>query len=71
MKDAYPGFEDVIAASIDDAAVRPLTPAYTDVSLAIQRALHPPDKIDPEDPGPTYDELKQAVEDAVLREGLL
>jgi multiple sugar transport system substrate-binding protein len=71
VTDAFPGFEDVISASIDDAAVRPLTPAYTDVSLAIQRALHPPEKIDPEDPGPIYDELKQAVEDAVLREGLL
>jgi multiple sugar transport system substrate-binding protein len=71
VKKAFPGFEDVIAASIEDAAIRPLTPAYTDVSLAIQRALHPPDKIDPANPGPTYDELKQAVEDAVLREGLL
>jgi multiple sugar transport system substrate-binding protein len=71
VKEAYPGFEDVIAASIDDAAVRPLTPAYTDVSLAIQRSLHPPDKIDPADPTPAYEELRQAVEDAVKREGLL
>jgi multiple sugar transport system substrate-binding protein len=71
VKEAYPGFEDVISASIDDAAVRPLTPAYTDVSLAVQRALHPPDKIDPADPTPTYEELKEAVEDAVKREGLL
>ena len=71
ITDAYPGFEDVIKASIDDAAVRPLTPAYTDVSLAIQRALHPPSKIDPDDPGPVYEELKESVEEAVLREGLL
>ena len=71
VQDAYPGFADEIKKSIDDAAVRPLTPAYTDVSLAIQRALHPPAKIDPADPGPAYEELKQAVEDAVKREGLL
>jgi multiple sugar transport system substrate-binding protein len=71
VQDAYPGFADDVRLSIDDAAVRPLTPAYTDVSLAIQRALHPPEEIDPEDPGPAYDELRQAVEDAVLREGLL
>ena len=50
---------------------RPLTPAYKDVSLAIQRALHPPDKIDPDDPGSNYDELRSNVEDAVKREGLL
>ena len=71
VQDAFPGFADEIERSIDDAAIRPLTPAYTDVSLAIQRALHPPEKIDPEDPGPVYDELLEKVEEAVLREGLL
>jgi multiple sugar transport system substrate-binding protein len=71
VQDAFPGFAGVIKRSIDDAAVRPLTPAYTDVSLAIQRALHPPQKIDPADPTPVYEELRQAVEDAVLRKGLL
>ena len=57
--------------SIADAAPRPQTPAYTDLSLAIQRTLHPPQKIDPDDPGPMYDELRDKVEDAVKREGLL
>ena len=32
----------LVKESIDNAAPRPLTPAYTDLSLAIQRALHPP-----------------------------
>ena len=51
--------------SIEDRpAPRPVTPAYQDVSLAIQRALHPPDKIDPEDPKPSYDELLDDVEEA-------
>ncbi|UJA21394.1 ABC transporter substrate-binding protein [Thermoleophilia bacterium SCSIO 60948] len=68
---AYPGFADLIKQSIDDAAPRPLTPAYTDVSLAIQRALSPPRDIDPDDVKPKYDELYEYVEAAVKREGLL
>ena len=48
-----------------------MTPAYTDVSLAIQRALHPVGKIDPEDVGTVYDELFDKLELAVNREGLL
>ena len=70
VTEAYPGFAPLVKQSIDDAAVRPLTPAYTDLSLAIQRALHPPDKIDPADVGSVYDELLEAVEEAVKREGL-
>jgi multiple sugar transport system substrate-binding protein len=70
VTEAYPGFAALIKQSIDDAAPRPLTPAYTDLSLAIQRALHPPDKIDPADVGSVYDSLREAVEEAVTREGL-
>jgi multiple sugar transport system substrate-binding protein len=68
---AYPGFADLVKESIEGAGPRPTTPAYQDVSLAVQRSLHPPDKIDPEDTEPTYDELKSNLEDAVKREGLL
>jgi multiple sugar transport system substrate-binding protein len=71
VQDAFPGFANDIMRSIADAAPRPLTPAYTDLSLAIQRALHPPAEIDPDDPQPTYDELREKAEDAVQREGLL
>jgi multiple sugar transport system substrate-binding protein len=71
VQDAYPGFADDIEQSIDDAGPRPLTPAYTDLSLAIQRTLHPPASIDPNDPAPKYDELHSALEDAVKRQGLL
>jgi multiple sugar transport system substrate-binding protein len=71
VRDAYPGFSGDIKRSIATAAPRPLTPAYTDLSLAIQRSLHAPSEIDPADPGPTYDDLRGAVEDAVKREGLL
>jgi multiple sugar transport system substrate-binding protein len=71
VRKAYPGFADDIEQSIEDAGPRPLTPAYTDLSLAIQRTLHPPSSIDPDDPAPKYDELRSAVEDAVKRQGLL
>jgi multiple sugar transport system substrate-binding protein len=71
VRKAYPGFSDEIEQSIEDAGPRPLTPAYTDLSLAIQRSLHPPASIDPNDPAPKYDELRSAAEDAVKRQGLL
>jgi len=68
---AYPGFAGLVKESIEGAGPRPTTPAYQDVSLAVQRSLHPPDKIDPEDASSIYDELKSNLEDAVKREGLL
>jgi multiple sugar transport system substrate-binding protein len=71
VKKAYPGFAQLVRRSIDSAGPRPATAAYQDVSLAIQRSLHPPSSIDPDDPTPTYDELRSNLEDAVKREGLL
>ncbi len=68
---AYPGFAGLVKESIEGAGPRPTTPAYQDVSLAVQRTLHPPDKIDPDDPESIYEELKSNLEDAVKREGLL
>jgi multiple sugar transport system substrate-binding protein len=68
---AYPGFADDIRASIEDAAPRPLTPAYTDLSLALQRSLHPIGDVSPSDVDAVYDELLEKVEQAVKREGLL
>jgi len=68
---AYPGFAGLVKESIEAAGPRPTTPAYQDVSLAVQRTLHPPDKIDPEDTESIYDELDANLEDAVKREGLL
>jgi multiple sugar transport system substrate-binding protein len=68
---AYPGFAPLVKRSIEAAGPRPLTPAYQDVSLAIQDALQPPSKIDPNDPTSAYDTLKSNVQDAVDRKGLL
>jgi multiple sugar transport system substrate-binding protein len=71
VKKAYPGFSGLVRESIEGAGPRPASAAYQDVTLAVQRALHPPDKIDPEDTTSVFDELKSSVEDAVKREGLL
>jgi trehalose/maltose transport system substrate-binding protein len=67
---AYPGFAALVKESIEGSGPRPTTPAYQDVSLAVQRTLHPPDKIDPEDTSSIYGELKSNLEDAVKHEGL-
>jgi len=68
---AYPSFAGLVKESIEGAGPRPTSPAYQDVSLAVQRSLHPPDKIDSEDTESIYDELDANLEDAVKREGLL
>jgi multiple sugar transport system substrate-binding protein len=47
IKAAYPGFTDLMKESIADGVPRPASPAYADVSLAIQSTLHPPASIDP------------------------
>jgi len=47
IKKAYPGFATLLRDSIDNGVPRPVTPAYSDISLAIQETLHPPDSVDP------------------------
>ena len=72
IKKVYPGFSQIIRKSIADAAARPSeSPAYQDISLAIQTAVHPTTDIDPEDPSATYDDLRELLEQAINREGLL
>jgi multiple sugar transport system substrate-binding protein len=44
--DKYP-FKDVLRSSINDAAPRPVSPAYNDLSLALQNTIHPLKGIDP------------------------
>jgi len=68
----YPGFAPLIKQSIQDAAPRPSeSPAYQDLSLALQNAVHPVTGISPTNPGSTYDKLKSSVQDAIERKGLL
>ncbi len=66
----YSGFGDALRESIKQAGPRPSeSPAYTDLSLGIQRGVHPITKL--RDPDKDYDKLRDFVEQAVKREGLL
>ena len=47
IQDAYPGFANLLRAGIDNGVPRPVSPAYSDISLAIQKSLHPEKDIDP------------------------
>ena len=67
----YPGFAGLIRQSIELAAPRPVTPAYQDLSLAIQRTIHPLDDIAPDQVPDKVDELRQNVQDALDVKGLL
>jgi multiple sugar transport system substrate-binding protein len=72
MAKVYPGFADQIRRSIQNAAPRPSeSPAYQDLSLAIQRAVHPTTKIDAKNPDAAYNTLHDNVVKAIKREGLL
>ena len=71
IESIYPGFSKLMRTSIEAAAPRPVTPAYQDVSLAIQRVVHPVGEIDPQDPGPVAEDLREKVETALNVEGLL
>ena len=72
MEKVYPTFANQIRDAIKTAGPRPSeSPAYQDLSLAIQRAVHPTTKIDPKNLGAAYDKLRDNVEKAVKREGLL
>jgi multiple sugar transport system substrate-binding protein len=61
-------FADALRATLRDAAQRPQTPLYSDVSLAISSALHPPRDIAP---AVTAARLRAAVGRALRSEGLL
>jgi multiple sugar transport system substrate-binding protein len=70
IESIYPGFADLVRQSIEDAAPRPSeSPAYQDLSLAIQRAVHPTTELT--DPAEAYERLRDRVEQAINREGLL
>jgi multiple sugar transport system substrate-binding protein len=71
VKKAYPGFAGLVREEVEAAGPRPATPAYQDVTSAIQRTLHPPESIPAEGEEGKYDELKSNLEEAVKREGLL
>jgi multiple sugar transport system substrate-binding protein len=62
IKDAYPGFSDLMRDTIEDGVPRPVSPAYTDISLAIQRSLHPESGIEPQE---TIDAMRDRIQTVV------
>lgn len=61
-------FADILRETLHDAVLRPRSPLYNDISLAIGRTLHPLRKLDPET---DFIRLRNAVEGALRSEGLL
>jgi multiple sugar transport system substrate-binding protein len=58
VRKQYP-FADELRETLADSVVRPATPSYADVTLAIQDAIHPPAEIDPK---ATFDKLKSNLQ---------
>ncbi len=67
MEKAYPMREDILA-ELQDAAARPLTPAYQNVSTMLSATLSPPADISPEE---TARELRKSLQDALESKGVL
>jgi multiple sugar transport system substrate-binding protein len=66
VRRAFP-MADLVRESIADAAPRPLTPYYPDVSAAVVRAFHPPAAVDPEETPAEADRLvRDVLHDRVL-----
>ena len=61
VQKAFP-FADELRESIDAAAPRPVTPAYSDISLAIQKTYHPPGSVDLDS---VVEQLRDRIEKAV------
>jgi multiple sugar transport system substrate-binding protein len=66
-KKQYP-FADLLRQSINDAAPRPVTPAYNDISLAVQETLVPLKSINPPK---TADKLRNLAKLALKSEAVL
>lgn len=64
-------FLETFRETLRHATERPQSPAYADLSLAVQRVLHPPRRIDPEAPGPHLEALRERLRRAVASRGLL
>jgi multiple sugar transport system substrate-binding protein len=64
---AYP-FHALIQAQLETYGLRPQTPSYADVTLAIQKALSPTSSIDPKT---VVSRLKSEIKDSLSSEALL
>jgi multiple sugar transport system substrate-binding protein len=67
LRKAFP-FADLLRETLRDAVLRPETPVYNDVSLAIARTLHPMSAIDP---ARDAKRLRETIDEALHSRGLL
>ena len=65
VQKAYP-MADLIAESLDQAAPRPLTPYYSEVSSSLQREFHPPSSVSENTPAATADLIQAVINGEVL-----
>jgi multiple sugar transport system substrate-binding protein len=63
----YPFSKEVLAA-LESASVRPLTPAYQNVSIAVSHTLSPPSEIEPES---SVDTIREQIDKALRSEGVI
>ena len=61
-------YADLLLQTLQNGSARPVSPAYNDVSLAVQDTLHPPGSVSPRGDVPT---LRGRVDDAINSRGLL
>ncbi len=57
-----------MTTQLENAAPRPVSPQYNDISLAVRQVLHPMQSIDPDR---SYDELKDLLERALDSQAVL
>lgn len=67
FQEQYPFSEEVLA-SLERASVRPLTPAYQNVSIAVSHTLSPPSAIRPEK---AIDTIREQIDKALRSEGVI
>ena len=67
FKKQYPFSEEVLS-SLERASVRPLTPAYQNVSIAVSHTLSPPSDIRPES---AVDTIREQIDQALRSEGVI
>lgn len=60
-------YADLLRQGIETGSTRPASPAYNDISLAVQRVVHPPANINPTSAAET---LRSRVDDALNSRGL-
>jgi multiple sugar transport system substrate-binding protein len=66
VKKSYP-FGNLIKQQVADPGIRPQSPAYSDISLAIQKTLSPPSSIDPNTVESTMkDQIQKALSSGAL-----